>query len=114
MFLSVNEMIGLPGVPGTAQGVRHLLNKAAGDMVELKRKREGTKAFEYHIDCLPAAPVVPDGLRLALSNAGIATPESDELLFATHEKYVQMLVTWVKDRKPFQPAPAATQQGVKS
>ncbi|MEI9744426.1 hypothetical protein [Enterobacter ludwigii] len=48
--------------------------------------------------------VVPGGLRLALSNAGIAAPESDELLFATHEKYVQMLVTWVKDRKPFQPA----------
>ncbi|MFZ5274726.1 hypothetical protein [Enterobacter asburiae] len=55
----------------------------------------------------PPAPVVPDGLRLALSNAGIAAPESDEFLFATHEKYVQLLVTWVKDRKPFQPAPVA-------
>lgn len=49
-----------------------------------------------------AQPVtVPDGLRLALSNAGIAAPESDEMLFATHEKYVQLLVDWVKDRKPF-------------
>lgn len=52
---------------------------------------------------IPAA--VPDGLRLALSNAGIAAPESDEMLFATHEKYIQMLVTWVKDRKPLLPAP---------
>ncbi|ENZ9958777.1 hypothetical protein ACFLJF_004363 [Salmonella enterica] len=51
------------------------------------------------------APVVPDGLRQALSNAGIAAPESDEMLAATCEKYIQMLVTWVKDRKPFQPAP---------
>ncbi|EPZ1175194.1 DUF551 domain-containing protein [Klebsiella oxytoca] len=51
------------------------------------------------------APVLPDGLRLALSNAGIAAPESDEMLAATQEKYIQMLVTWVKDRKPFQPAP---------
>ena len=49
-----------------------------------------------------AQPVtVPDGLRLALSNAGIAAPESDDMLFATHEKYVQLLVNWVKDRKPF-------------
>ncbi|HFZ1833625.1 DUF551 domain-containing protein [Klebsiella aerogenes] len=50
-------------------------------------------------------PVVPDGLRLALSNAGIAAPESDEMLAATCEKHIQALVTWVKDRKPFQSAP---------
>lgn len=50
---------------------------------------------------------VPAGLRLALSNAGIAAPESDDMLFATHEKYVQLLVDWVKDRKPFA-APAAS------
>lgn len=50
------------------------------------------------------SPVIPDGLRLALSNAGIAAPESDEMLAATCEKYIQELVTWVKDRKPFQTA----------
>ena len=48
--------------------------------------------------------VIPDGLRLALSNAGIAAPESDEMLAATCEKYIQALVTWVKDRKPFRSA----------
>lgn len=52
MFLSVNELIGLPGMPGTVQGVRASLNKRAGSSLELKRKRPGTKAFEYHIDCL--------------------------------------------------------------
>ena len=57
------------------------------------------------------SPVIPDGLRLALSNAGIAAPESDEMLAATCEKYIQELVTWVKDRKPFMPA--APQQEVK-
>lgn len=31
------------------------------------------------------SPVIPDGLRLALSNAGIAAPESDEMLAATCE-----------------------------
>ena len=50
------------------------------------------------------SPVIPDGLRLALSNAGIAAPESDEMLAATCEKYIQALVDWVKDRKPFEPA----------
>lgn len=59
------------------------------------------------------APVVPDGLRQALSNAGIAAPESDEMLAATCEKYIQMLVTWVKDRKPFQPAPVSVPDGLK-
>ena len=55
-------------------------------------------------DCRAASAIpaaVPDGLRLALSNAGIAAPESDEVLFATHEKYVQLLVDWVRERKPF-------------
>lgn len=50
------------------------------------------------------SPVIPDGLRLALSNAGIAAPESDEMLAATCDKYIQALVTWVKERKPFQAA----------
>ncbi|EEH1481189.1 hypothetical protein GXR56_002846 [Salmonella enterica] len=58
----------------------------------------------------PPAPVVPDGLRQALSNAGIAAPESDEMLAATCEKYIQMLVTWVKDRKPFQPVPVVPEE----
>lgn len=50
------------------------------------------------------SPVIPDGLRLALSNAGIAAPESDEMLAATCEKYIQALVTWVKERQPFKSA----------
>ncbi|HCD3953802.1 DUF551 domain-containing protein [Enterobacter hormaechei] len=50
------------------------------------------------------SPVIPDGLRLALSNAGIAAPESDEMMAATCEKHIQALVTWVKERKPFRSA----------
>lgn len=61
------------------------------------------RVIRLESELIPPAPVVPDGLRLALSNAGIAAPESDEMLAATHEKYTQMLVTWVRDRKPFQP-----------
>ncbi|ECG8633026.1 transposase, partial [Salmonella enterica subsp. salamae] len=52
MFVSVNELIGLPGVPGTAQGIRYTVNKwASAD--HHKRQRPGTKAIEYNIDCLP-------------------------------------------------------------
>lgn len=55
MFLRVNDLIGLPDMPGTAQGVRGALNKLVGSSTALKRKCEGSKAFEYHVDCLPSA-----------------------------------------------------------
>lgn len=58
----------------------------------------------------PAPVVVPNGLRLALSNAGIAAPESDEMLAATCEKHIQALVAWVRNRKPFQSAPVVPEE----
>ncbi|ELY4027190.1 hypothetical protein SMY33_003705 [Cronobacter malonaticus] len=62
----------------------------------------------------PPAPVLPEGLRIALSNAGIAAPESDEMLWASQQDYIQMLVTWVKDRKPFKHAPVVPDEVLKS
>lgn len=53
MFVTVNEIIGLPGLPGTQQGLRFTLNKRAAGSPALVRRRQGTKAFEYHVDCLP-------------------------------------------------------------
>lgn len=53
MFVTVSELIGLSGLPGTSQGLRVALNKRAAGTPELVRRREGTKAFEYHVDCLP-------------------------------------------------------------
>ncbi|CAM7369626.1 hypothetical protein PHDIMM138B_07260 [Phytobacter diazotrophicus] len=77
---------------GMAHGDNPVAN-ACRELLEFRRNAAGGNS---------AQPVtVPDGLRLALSNAGIAAPESDEMLFATHDKYVQLLVNWVKDRKPF-------------
>ncbi|EAO5738161.1 hypothetical protein FAX67_19520, partial [Salmonella enterica] len=52
MFVSVNELIGLPGVPGTVQGIRYAVKKWASTD-HLKRRRPGTKAIEYSVDCLP-------------------------------------------------------------
>ncbi|HEC2568048.1 TPA: DUF551 domain-containing protein [Raoultella ornithinolytica] len=74
------------------------------DMACMWTKGMGINEVPLYRHAQPA-PVVPDGLRLALSNAGIAAPESDEMLAATCEKHIQALVTWVKDRKPFQSAP---------
>ncbi|EEA0729279.1 DDE-type integrase/transposase/recombinase [Salmonella enterica subsp. enterica serovar Newport] len=53
MFFSVNDLTGVPGLPGTVQGIRWTLNRATEQNPKWRRKREGTKAFEYHIDCLP-------------------------------------------------------------
>lgn len=55
MFLTVNELTGLPGLPGTLPGIRMAMNKRASGSPDLIRKRAGTKAFEYHTDCLPEA-----------------------------------------------------------
>ncbi|MGK3122876.1 Mu transposase C-terminal domain-containing protein [Candidatus Pantoea formicae] len=53
MFVTVNELAGIPGLPGTQQGLRLSLNKRASGTPDLVRKRAGSKAFEYHVDCLP-------------------------------------------------------------
>ncbi|EPI7966785.1 DUF3850 domain-containing protein [Cronobacter sakazakii] len=82
--------------------------EAAGKWILVDTLEEANPLPKYEIQPLytaPPAPVVPDGLRMALSNAGIAAPESDEVLWASQQDYIQALVTWVKDRKPFKPAP---------
>lgn len=41
MFVSVNELIGLPGLPTTAQGIRYTLSKLAiaDDMKRMMRRK---------------------------------------------------------------------------
>ncbi|EOG3909303.1 dATP/dGTP pyrophosphohydrolase domain-containing protein, partial [Salmonella enterica] len=89
------------------------ITMAMVEKLEINKSRQWPEPKDgeprLHIKEQPA-PVVPVGLRMALSNAGIAAPESDEMLAATHEKYIQALVTWVKDRKPFQPAPVVPEE----
>ncbi|HIH9672245.1 TPA: Mu transposase C-terminal domain-containing protein [Klebsiella pneumoniae] len=53
MFATVNELAGLPGLPGTPQGIRAMMGKLVKQNQTLVRKRQGSKAFEYHIDSLP-------------------------------------------------------------
>lgn len=72
------------------------------------RERDRANAAEEALEKAQQA-ALPLGLRLALSNAGIAAPESDEMLAATQDKYIQDLVIWVRDRKPFRSAPAVSE-----
>ncbi|WOR52591.1 Mu transposase C-terminal domain-containing protein [Citrobacter freundii] len=53
MWLTAKESVGLPGLPGMEHNIRNCLNKRVGDSTELRRRRTGSKAFEYHVDCLP-------------------------------------------------------------
>ncbi|SKA66376.1 transposase domain-containing protein [Enterovibrio nigricans] len=53
MFVTAKDCLGLAGMPTRIHNVRNKLNKLALD--HQKRKCEGSKAFEYHIDCLPEA-----------------------------------------------------------
>ncbi|SSH67805.1 Uncharacterised protein [Klebsiella pneumoniae] len=39
MFVTVNELVGVPGLPTTQQGLRYSLKKSAGNSPELVRKR---------------------------------------------------------------------------
>lgn len=51
MWFTSKELTSLPCMPITYNKVRAKLDKLANS--NQKRKRQGTKAFEYHIDCLP-------------------------------------------------------------
>ena len=88
-----------------AYAFHHALSDSSLGADEVEEIKSGLRAAFANVAASPAPIVVPDGLRLALSNAGIAAPESDEMLSAKSEKLIQALVTWVKERKPFHPAP---------
>lgn len=55
MWLTASEIVGSAGMPTTERNIRENLKQLATPIPELARKREGTKAFEYHISILPAA-----------------------------------------------------------
>ncbi|ENW7464761.1 Mu transposase C-terminal domain-containing protein [Salmonella enterica] len=53
MYVVAKELIGIPGLPSTEKGMRQALKRLSGNEPSVTRKRQGTKAIEYHIDCLP-------------------------------------------------------------
>ncbi|EDT4389763.1 transposase [Salmonella enterica] len=55
MWVTAKECVGLPDLPAMEHNIRHRLTKAASGNTEWLRRREGTKAIEFKIDCLPCA-----------------------------------------------------------
>ncbi|EJW5135738.1 transposase [Salmonella enterica] len=53
MWVTAKECVGLPDLPAMEHNIRHRLTKAASGNTEWLRRREGTKAIEFKIDCLP-------------------------------------------------------------
>lgn len=49
MYMSIKQLKGLVGLPMSEQGIYYRATKEGWK----KRKRSGSKTFEYHIDCLP-------------------------------------------------------------
>ncbi|QZE28250.1 hypothetical protein [Pantoea ananatis] len=52
-WVTVQDCLGIPGFPGTPANVRKKLDSLASGNPGKKRKREGTKASEYHTSLLP-------------------------------------------------------------
>lgn len=53
MWFSAKEVMGTPVMPSSDVRTRSKLDRLTKNNPEFKRKRQGSKAFEYHIDCLP-------------------------------------------------------------
>ncbi|EPB6722183.1 DNA-binding protein, partial [Vibrio fluvialis] len=54
MWVTAKECAGVGGFPTDPNNVRNRLLKLAAELPEMQRKREGTKAFEFHVSILPA------------------------------------------------------------
>ncbi|MBD1574804.1 hypothetical protein HC725_16265 [Vibrio sp. S17_S38] len=84
MFSTVKELAGLPGMPNNERNVRIQLSKVDK---AFKQKRQGSKAFEYHIDCLP------EQTRLHLLR-GVAKQKAEQI---EQTRQVRQVVTPVSD-----------------
>ena len=52
-WVTAKEVAGLPDMPTTARRARDILDRATIERPTLRRKRQGTKATEYHVSVLP-------------------------------------------------------------
>lgn len=68
-WFTVQECMGLPGFSRTAPNVRNKLDQLTAGHPELKRKRNKTKAFEYHSSVLPDETKAYLGLHAAPAKA---------------------------------------------
>lgn len=78
LWVTAKEVAGLEGMPTTDRRTRDILDEWAKGKEGARRKRSGTKAFEYHISVLPKAvrdqlsPPNQDGVATWAPGAGAA------------------------------------------
>ncbi|EKB3332842.1 transposase, partial [Salmonella enterica subsp. enterica serovar Chandans] len=53
MYVVAKELVGVPGMPATTKGIREALKRYASGEDNFARRRPGTKAIEYSVNCLP-------------------------------------------------------------
>lgn len=53
MWLTVSEFVNCPKFPNTVRGCRITLDKLAKENPDIRRKKQGTKAYEYNINAFP-------------------------------------------------------------
>ncbi|HFS8942386.1 TPA: S24 family peptidase [Enterobacter roggenkampii] len=75
-WVTAKEVAGLPDMPTTSRRARDILDKATADRPDLRRKRKGTKATEYHVSVLPQAAM----LAYQKQDAGIAYSDTEQNL----------------------------------
>ncbi len=75
LWVTAKEVAGLEGMPTTDRRARDILDEWAKGKEGARRKRSGTKAFEYHVSVLPKAvrdqvsPPEQGGLDTGIHNA---------------------------------------------
>lgn len=82
-WVTVQECMGIPGFPNTAPAVRKRLEDLAHGTEGSKRKKPGTKAFEYSIKILPghARSVFDNGQEVEASDTTDGIYSADLLEF---------------------------------
>ncbi|MGA5655231.1 DNA-binding protein [Rahnella contaminans] len=53
IWVTPQDCLGVPGFPTAIPNIRKRLNSLADEHPELRRKRLGSKAYEYHVSLLP-------------------------------------------------------------
>lgn len=56
MFATVNELAGLPGLPGTPQGIRAMMGKLVKENQTLVRKRQEVRRLSITLTAFPWLP----------------------------------------------------------
>ncbi|BCK20554.1 hypothetical protein DDN06_07825 [Vibrio cholerae] len=89
MWFTAKEIMGAPLMPSSDVRTRGNLDRLTANKPDQKRKRQGSKAFEYHIDCLPEetrlyllrdiAKQQTEQAESSRNTRQVVTPASDEL-----------------------------------